>query len=157
MNRSIIETILGAVVLLGAGYFLFYAYQNSDVGRSSGYPLYATFERINGLNLGSDVKISGIKVGTVTSQKLDPKTFLATITINIKNDFQLSDDTVAEITSDGLFGSSYLSLSPGGSDKILRAGDTITYTQTPATFAELITKFMMSPKDDKKDSSGNKK
>ena len=151
MNRSIIETILGAVVLLGAGYFLFYAYQNSDVGRSSGgYALHATFERINGLNLGADVKISGIKVGTVTSQKLDPKTFLASITINIKNDFQLSDDTVAEITADGLFGGSYLSLSPGGSDKMLKAGDTITYTQTPATFAELITKFMMAPKDDKK-------
>lgn len=150
MNRSIIETLLGAAVLLAAGYFLFFAYQHSDVGRSGqGYPLYATFERVNGLTLGSDVRISGIKVGTVTDMTLDTKTFLATLTLNLKKDVALSDDTVAEITSDGLFGNSYLALNPGGSEDILKAGDSLTYTQAPATFSELITKFMLSSNDDK--------
>ena len=149
MNRSIIETLLGAAVLLAAGYFLFFAYQHSDVGRSGqGYPLYATFERVNGLTLGSDVRISGIKVGTVTDMTLDTKTFLATLTLNLKNNVAVSDDTVAEITSDGLFGNSYLALNPGGSEEILKAGDSLTYTQAPATFSELITKFMLSSKDD---------
>ena len=150
MNRSIIETLLGAAVLLAAGYFLFFAYQHSDVGRSGkGYPLYATFERVNGLTLGSDVRISGIKVGTVTNMTLDTKTFLATLTLNLTKNVALSEDTVAEITSDGLFGNSYLALNPGGSDVILQAGDSLTYTQAPATFSELITKFMLSSNDDK--------
>lgn len=150
MNRSIIETLLGAAVLLAAGYFLFFAYQHSDVGRSGkGYPLYATFERVNGLTLGSDVRISGIKVGTVTNMTLDTKTFLATLTLNLTKNVALSEDTVAEITSDGLFGNSYLALNPGGSEEILKAGDSLTYTQAPATFSELITKFMLSSNDDK--------
>jgi phospholipid/cholesterol/gamma-HCH transport system substrate-binding protein len=150
MNRSIIETLLGAAVLLVAGYFLFFAYQHSDVGRGgAGYPLKATFERVNGLALGADVRISGIKVGTISDMQLDTKTFLATLTLNLKNNIALSDDTVAEITSDGLFGGSYLALNPGGSDKTLKAGDVLTYTQSPATFSELITKFMLSSKDDK--------
>ena len=150
MNRSIIETLLGAAVLLAAGYFLFFAYQNSDVGRGgTGYPLYATFERVNGLTLGSYVRISGIKVVTVTDMTLDTKTFLATLTLNVKNNVALSEDTVAEITSDGLFGNSHLALNPGGSETILKAGDSLTYTQSPATFSELITKFMLSSKDDK--------
>ena len=158
MNRSIIETLLGAAVLLAAGYFLFFAYQHSDVGRGgTGYPLYATFERVNGLTLGSDVRISGIKVGTVTDMVLDTKTFLATLTLNLKSNVALSEDTVAEITSDGLFGNSYLALNPGGSETLLKAGDSLTYTQSPATFSELITKFMLSSKDDEKKDDQKKK
>src|SRR5262249_45385817 len=93
---------------------------------------------------GSDVRISGIKVGSVVGQSLDPKTFLATLRLAIDPAFKLPDDTSAEIVSDGLLGGKYLSLTPGGSDKEIPAGGRIRYTQSSAGFKHL-TGQMMSP------------
>jgi len=136
---------MGAVVLLIAAVFLFFAYSTSQVSTAEGYPLSADFQRIDGIRDGGDVRISGIKVGSVTSETLDPRTFLATVKISIDPKIKLPDDTVAEIVSAGLLGDKYLSLVPGGSDKMIPPGGKIKYTQSSVSLENLIGQMIFQP------------
>ena len=83
MNRNAAETVMGAVVLIVAAVFLFFAYNTAQVSAVSGYQLTAKFSNANGLKSGGDVRISGIKVGSILTQHLDPKTFQAVVTISL--------------------------------------------------------------------------
>ncbi len=145
MSRNLIETVLGAVVLVVAALFLFFAYTTSQVRAVSGYQVSAEFDRIDGIRDGSDVRIAGVKVGSVIGEKLDPKTFLATLRMSIAPEYQLPDDTVAEIVSSSLLGDKYMALVPGGSDKIIPPGGRIKYTQAPASLENLIGQMIYSP------------
>lgn len=145
MKGNLIEAVMGAVVLIVAAVFLVFAYNTSQVRAVSGYSLTADFQRIDGINAGGDVRISGIKVGSVTSETLDPKTYLATLKMSIDPKVQLPDDTVAEIVSAGLLGDKYVSLVPGGSDKMLPAGGVIKYTQASVSLENLIGQTIFSP------------
>src|SRR4051812_15087449 len=102
MKRNVIEAVLGAVVLLIAGFFLAFAYSVTDLKAVSGYPVLATFTKVGGLERGSDVRISGINVGTVTGQNLKTDTFEAQVTLSIAANVPLPVDTEASIVSDGL-------------------------------------------------------
>ena len=145
MSRNMIETVLGAVVLVVAALFLFFAYTTSQVRAVPGYQVTAEFDRVDGIREGSDVRIAGVKVGSVIGEKLDPKTFLATLRISIAHKYKLPDDTVAEIVSSSLLGDKYLALVPGGSDKIIPPGGRIKYTQAPASLENLIGQMIYSP------------
>ena len=79
MSRNAVETVMGAVVLVVAALFLFFAYTRTQTHTVTGYEVSARFDRVDGLRTGGDVRISGIKVGTVTSQSLDAQTFLAVV------------------------------------------------------------------------------
>ncbi len=144
MKRNIIETVMGGVVLVVAGIFLFFAYSGSSMRTVGGYELMARFERIDGIAIGSDVRISGIKVGTVTDNTLDLKSYVAVVKMSIKPNVQLPADTVAEIASEGLLGGRYLSLVPGGDDQMLKPGAVIRFTQSPVDIATLLGKFVFS-------------
>ena len=145
MSRNVIETVLGAVVLVVAALFLFFAYTTSQVRAVPGYQVTAEFDRIDGIRDGSDVRIAGVKVGSVIGATLDPKTFLATLRISIAPEYKLPDDTVAEIVSSSLLGDKYMALVPGGSDKIIPPGGRIKYTQSPASLENLIGQMIYSP------------
>jgi len=138
MNRNAVETIMGAVVLVVAAVFLFFAYTTTQVNATGGTEYTAQFDRVDGLRDGGDVKISGIKVGTIESQSLDPKTFLATVTVNIDPRIKLPEDSVAVITSPGLLGDNFLSIEPGNDDKIIPPGGRITHTQAAMNLQSLI-------------------
>ncbi|HEV8678131.1 MAG TPA: outer membrane lipid asymmetry maintenance protein MlaD, partial [Stellaceae bacterium] len=127
MRGNVIETVMGAVVLVVAALFLVFAYQTSQLRAVSGYEVIANFERIDGIRQGGDVRMSGIKIGSIVSEQLDPKTFLATVRMSIDPSIQLPDDTVAAIVSAGLLGDKYMSLVPGGSDKMIPPGGRIKY------------------------------
>ena len=144
MSRNVIETVMGAVVLVIAAVFLFFAYSTSQVRAVSGYPLTAKFDKIEGIREGGDVRISGIKVGSIISETLDPTTFLAIVKISVNPNVKLPDDTVAEILSSGLLGDKYLALVPGSSDKDLQAGGEIKFTQSPVSLEDLIGKYIFS-------------
>lgn len=155
MNNNIVETLIGAVVLFVAGGFLWYAYTRTDVAKVEGYEVIARFDKVDGLNVGADVKVSGIKVGTVAEQSLDPLTFLAVVKINLKNEFQLPKDSSAKITSDGLLGGKFISLVPGGAEENLAAGDSIEFTQGSIDLIELVGKAMYSPTSSSSSGSGS--
>ena len=145
MRGNVIEVVIGAVVLVVAALFLAFAYRTSQFRTASGgYEVTADFSRIDGIHQGSDVRISGIKVGTVVADELDPKTYLARIRMSIDPAVQLPDDTVAQVTSSGLLGDKYMSLAPGGSDTMIPPGGKIQYTQSSVSLENLIGQMMFS-------------
>lgn len=129
MRRNAVETVLGAVVLLVAGIFLFFAASTAEVRTTNGYRLEARFYKVGGLAAGSDVRINGIKVGTVTALSLDPETFDAVATLAIRPETKVPADTVAAIGSEGVIGSKYVRLDPGAAKEPLPPGSRITKTR----------------------------
>lgn len=139
MKNDIVETIVGGVVITLAVVFFVFAYKTAGVGTASGgYLINAVFGSVDGVSVGTDVRISGIKVGSVADEKLDPETFQATLVLAIAPDIRLPEDSSAKITSEGLLGGNYISLTPGGADKMLAAGGTIEYTQGSIDLMSLI-------------------
>ena len=155
MRGNVIETLMGAVVLVAAALFLVFAYKTSQLRTVSGYEVSADFARIDGIHQGSDVRISGVKIGTVLAEDLDPKTFLATIRMSVDPAIQLPDDTVAAVTSSGLLGDKYMSLTPGGSDKNIPPGGKIRYTQSSVSLENLIGQMIFSAPGGKKEGDGS--
>src|SRR4051794_361800 len=129
-RRSIAEILTGAIVLLVAAGFLAYAVANSGRSSVSGYKLVAKFEHIDGLGVGADVRLAGVKVGSVNEERIDPQSFQAVVTLTVRNDVKLPKDSAAIITSESLLGGKYLSLQPGGEEALLQPGQTITITQS---------------------------
>jgi phospholipid/cholesterol/gamma-HCH transport system substrate-binding protein len=138
MGRNLVETLMGAVVLAVAAIFIVFAYSRADLGEVKGYTLSARFDRVDGVKPGADVRISGIKVGSVLSQRLDPDTFLAEIRMSIDPSVKLPDDSAVKILLSGLLGDTYLSISPGGSDDLLKDGGQFQYTQGSVDIISLV-------------------
>lgn len=144
MQRNVLETIMGAVVLVAAAAFLYVIYSGSGMREDrGGYQLTIRFDRGGSVLPGTDVRMSGVKIGAVTSQDFDPKMYQAVVTINVRSDIELPQDTSAIITSDGLLGNYYIKLEPGAADEILKNGDEITYAQGALDLVELINKFVV--------------
>ncbi len=150
MKRNPIETVLGAVVLLIAGMFLAFAYSTADIQAITGYVVSAKFLKVGGLETGSDVRVSGIRVGTVTGQALDPTTFQATVTMSISGDLKLPQDSEAAIVSDGLLGGKYVSVIPGRATQHLTDGGMISKTRDFQSVEDLVGEiiFLATSKSD---------
>jgi phospholipid/cholesterol/gamma-HCH transport system substrate-binding protein len=143
-RRGIAEILTGAFVLLIAAGFLAYAVAHSGRSTSSGYDLYAKFDHIDGMSNGADVRIAGVKIGSVVDQRIDTKTFLAVVTLRVRDDIRLPKDTSAEVTSESLLGGKFLNLTPGGDNADLAPGGTITITQSSVSLEQLLGKFIFS-------------
>ena len=138
MGQKLIETIMGAVVLLVAGYFLAFAYTHADLREVKGYSVVAHFSNAAGVEHGADVRINGIKVGTVSSMGLDNQTFSSVITLGIRQDIRLPDDTVGSIASDGLLGGKYIRLEPGKSTKVIEPNGQLAKTRDFKSIEEMV-------------------
>jgi len=142
VGRNIVETIIGALVLVVAGVFVFYAFAKTDRTGPDGYEVVARFGRIDGLKRGADVTLSGVKVGTVTNIALDRKTYQAVVSMAVSAGVDLPSDTNAKIVSESLLGGTVVSLEPGGDKKLIGARGEIQNTQDSIPLTELIAKFM---------------
>ncbi|MCW8834894.1 MAG: outer membrane lipid asymmetry maintenance protein MlaD [Rhodospirillales bacterium] len=129
MGRTLVETVMGAVVLLVAGMFVYFAYNMAEVRAIQGYELKASFYKIGGLKKGADVQVSGIKVGTVTELGLDPQTYDAVITMSVSTDVRLPTDSAASIASEGMLGDKFVRLEPGRESTRIEAGGRIMKTK----------------------------
>jgi phospholipid/cholesterol/gamma-HCH transport system substrate-binding protein len=146
MQNSIVETLIGAIVIAVAVLFLVFAYTSSGIGPiSGGYNVVARFDKADGVNVGTDVRLSGIKIGTVDKLALDPKSYNAVLTLALANNVKLPDDSSVRITSDGLLGSQYLSIEPGASMQMIKPGGEIENTQGSVDLIGLLGKFAFSP------------
>jgi phospholipid/cholesterol/gamma-HCH transport system substrate-binding protein len=143
-SRNVAEMLTGAVVLLITAGFLAYAVAHSGRSSVSGYPLIARFDHIDGLTVGSDVRMAGVKVGTIADARIDQQSYLAVVTLTVQDRLQLPKDSSAEVTSDGLLGGKFLSLTPGGDSMMLEPGGTITITQSSVSLEQLLGKFIFS-------------
>lgn len=147
MNRQRLAEIMTGVVVLGvAAFFLGYAMVQGGrmPGGGGGLSLTASFDRVDGLNPGADVRIGGVKVGSVTDLRIDPQTFLAVISMNIRSDLRLPRDSSAEIQSEGLLGGRYVGIVPGGAEAVLTDGGRITETQGSISLEALLGRFIFS-------------
>jgi phospholipid/cholesterol/gamma-HCH transport system substrate-binding protein len=147
MHRNVIETIMGGVVLIIAVTFLIFAYTSSNTGSVSGYLVTAKFNSVNGLARGSDVRLSGIKVGSVVDTALDPQDYTAVVSLSITDAVKLPTDTSARILSDGLLGGNYLELQPGADEAMIAAGGRIPVTQDPVNIVDLLGRFVFGGLD----------
>jgi phospholipid/cholesterol/gamma-HCH transport system substrate-binding protein len=155
MSRNFVETLLGAVVLVVAIVFLSYSTKVGEVGKGDdGYHVYANFSEIGGLRVGDDVRISGVKVGSVAALELQKDTYLAQATLNIDPSVKLPEDTASIISSEGLLGGVFLALEPGGAEEYLEEGGRITYNQDAQNLEKLLGQFIFSLQGDKEEDDG---
>ncbi len=144
MKRNVIETVLGAVVLVVAFLFLAFSYSSASMGSTDGYEIRARFSGIGGLGVGDKVVISGVKVGQVSRIQLDNETYLADVFLDINDQYQLPDDTAAFISSESLLGGLYMQLEPGASEDMIEEGGVIDYTQAPQNLEQLLGQFIFN-------------
>lgn len=144
MQKNVIETITGAVVLATAAIFLVYASEHSQINVDDGYKLNAHFSNATGLATGSDVRVGGVKIGVVSGMSLDPETYQAVVMMEIKPEIKIPADSSAAIASSGLLGDKFVALEPGGDEKMLEPGGKIEFTQSSVSLEEMIGKFMFS-------------
>ena len=144
MQKNVIETLMGAVVLIVAAGFLVFAYEGSQMRVEDGYKISARFSDASGIALGSDVRVGGIKVGVVSDLSLDPETYEAVVFMQVGKKTKLPKDSSAAIVSSGLLGDKFVQLTPGGDDAMLADGGKIEFTQSAVNLEELIGKFVFS-------------
>ena len=144
MHRNTLETVMGAIVLLAAAGFVMLAYEAADVKGNGGYEIAAEFGSTGGLSVGDDVRISGIKVGQITAQQLDPITYVAKVSMAIEPTIKIPSDSSARITAASLLGGNYLELMPGAATDTLGAGGVIYDTRDPISLSDLLGKAVFS-------------
>lgn len=145
MAESRAEILAGAAVLAAALAFFVFAGQGSGLTREAGtYPLKASFRSVEGIVVGADVKLAGVKVGSITSLKLNPQTYFADATITVDKSIQLPTDSAILISSEGLLGGNFVEIVPGGMPDNLAPGDEIEDTQGAVSLVELLMKFVGS-------------
>ena len=138
MNKKPVETIMGIVVIFIASLFLYFAYQVSDLQVVQGYNLNARFLKVGGLTVGSDVRINGIKVGTVVAQKLNAEDYVADVRLSISSQVKLPIDSVVSIASDGLMGNKFIKIEPGKHKELFKDGDTVTNTKDFKSLEDMV-------------------
>lgn len=149
MSHSPLEVLTGAAVLAVAAGFAFFAAQGAGIGGTAAtYPLTASFRSVQGISAGSDVRLAGVKVGTITTLTLNPQTFFADATISMQNGIELPSDSAILISQDGLLGGAFVEILPGGMPDILAPGDEIEDTQGAVSLISLLMKFVGGGSDD---------
>ncbi|TNC52902.1 outer membrane lipid asymmetry maintenance protein MlaD [Rubellimicrobium rubrum] len=143
MRESPVEVLTGALVVLVAGGFLVYAAQATGLGGpSEGVRLNASFRSIEGVSLGTDVRLAGVKIGSVTDTALDPQTFRATTELTVNADVPIPDDSSAVVASEGLLGGNFVEIVPGGSLTTLADGGEIVDTQGAVSLLQLLLQYI---------------
>lgn len=154
MNQNVLETIVGMVVLLIAIGCIVVAYESGTIHQDKpGYNIHASFTNIDGVKVGSKVKLSGVDIGQITKISFDPKTYRANVEFTVENGLSLPLDSSAAIVSNGLLGDKYLSITPGADNEMIAPGGTMQFTQSSINLEELLGKFMFSATNNNKGSN----
>ena len=137
------EILAGAAVLAVAAGFALYAVRGSGVvSQPDSYALTASFRSVEGISVGTDVRLAGVKVGTVTALSLNPETYFADATISMRKDVAVPTDSTIMISSEGLLGGNFVEVQPGGALEMLEPGGEIEDTQGAVSLITLLMKFV---------------
>jgi len=138
-----IEALIGLAVVLLAAWFLSFAWHRTGGGAAAdAIRVKALFANASGVNIGTDVRVAGLKIGTVTDQRLDPQSYQVETTLALNPDVKIPADSSAAITSAGLLSENFVSLIPGGDPKPLKTGDTIVDTQGAVDLMSMVGQFV---------------
>lgn len=143
VREHLIEALVGLLVVVVAVLFIYTAWQRTGGVRGAGaIHVTALFPNVSGIDNGADVRVAGMKIGSVESQRLDPKSYQAELTLAIDKDVHVPADSSAAITSEGILGRSYIALIPGGDPAPLKNGDTIADTQGSIDLMGMVGQFI---------------
>lgn len=142
MTRRTRDTLVGAAVLIVGGAFMIYAFAGGGLSPPDGYPLVARFGQVDGLSVGSEVRVSGVPVGKVSKLEIEPATRKAVVTMWIDEDVKLPLDTGALIVQIGLLGAKFVKLDPGGEEEYLSPGEELEFVQDSVIIIELLQKVV---------------
>lgn len=145
MKQGTFETLIGFIVICVAAYFFVFSYKISDSSKyDDGYILNASFQNIEGLSEGADVKLSGIKIGHVDNLMLEKDSYFAVVKLKIKKGIEIPSDSRAIVSTSGLLGGKYIKINPGGAEDALKENDKIKLTQSSIDLEDLISKIVYS-------------
>jgi phospholipid/cholesterol/gamma-HCH transport system substrate-binding protein len=154
MNNSMVEAAVGAfVIAIAAGFFIFMYSVGGLGGPASGYQVNASFGSVKGISVGTDVRMAGIKIGSVVGQTLDRETYRANIVMDVDSTVKLPEDSTAKIGSESLLGGNFVELEPGGSETMIEPGGEIAFTQDPIDIFGLVSQFVLGSNKKSEDSS----
>lgn len=143
MSENKAEVAVGGVVLaIAAGFLIYTLSTTGGISSTGGYPLSANFRSAEGISVGTDVRMAGVKIGTVTGLDLNPETFQAETQFSIREDVILPDDSLVEIASEGLLGGNFVNVQPGGSPFNYEPGDEVLDTQGAVSLLTLLMRFV---------------
>ena len=148
MQRNMLETVMGAIVLFTAVAFVSLAYEAANIRGTDGYELEAEFGATGGLSVGDDVRIAGIKIGRISRQELDPVTYAARIVMSLDEKIRIPADSSARITAASLLGGNQLELIPGADEEMMQPGEVIYDTRDPVSLTDLLGKAVFSAAND---------
>ena len=146
MKENVLEILVGSVVLILSFVFVIFTLSNTGF-QQKGKFINAEFGNVAGLKVGDDVLIAGIKVGEVSSNTLDNKSYLAVVKLNLQNNIFIPEDSVAKISSASLLGGQYVEIIPGASDEMLKDDETIYDTRDPVSLTDLLGQAVFSATD----------
>ena len=146
MKENVLEILVGSVVLILSFVFVIFTLSNTGF-QQKGKFINAEFGNVAGLKVGDDVLIAGIKVGEVSSNILDSKSYLAVVKLNLQNNIFIPEDSVAKISSASLLGGQYVEIIPGASDEMLNDNETIYDTRDPVSLTDLLGQAVFSATD----------
>ncbi|WP_341234639.1 outer membrane lipid asymmetry maintenance protein MlaD [uncultured Sulfitobacter sp.] len=149
MRDDLPEIMVGGVVLAAALGFIIYAGQAAGIGRSSdSYALKASFRSIEGIDVGTDLRLAGVNIGKVTGLTLNAETYRADTVVSVAHGIEIPDDSALVVSSEGLLGGNYMEIVPGGSPFYLSDGDAISDTQGAISLISLLMKFVSGQGND---------
>ena len=159
MKKYSHETVVGIFVVLGlaaVGYMTVKLGNVTLLGDNT-YSLYAEFNTVSGLRVGNPIEIFGLEVGQVGSFRMDQENQFVVVDLKLNKGVEVYDDAIAAIKTAGLIGDKYIAIDPGGSDDVLKPGDTIMDTQSPIDLGDLISKYAFGDVEDKGETEGDEK
>ena len=143
MAENTVEVLVGGLIVAIAAGFVVYAGQATGFARApESYPLIASFRSVEGVTVGTDVRLAGVKIGSITGLSLNPATFFADATISVQNGILLPEDSAILVSSEGLLGGNFIEILPGGSAVNLEPGSEIEDTQGAVSLISLLMKFV---------------
>lgn len=143
MRESVTEVTVGALVIIVAGGFLAYAAQATGYTRGGGdMTLTASFRSVEGVSVGTDVRLAGVKIGSVTGMDLNAQTYRADTVMTLSNDVPIPNDSSAVVASEGLLGGNFIEIVPGGSMDNFAPGDEIVDTQGAVSLLQLLLTYV---------------
>lgn len=142
MRDQIAETLVGAIVLAIAAVFLTYSLTTANRSAGGGYALSAQFGSVDGLASGADVRLSGVKIGSVSGIRLDPRTYNASVEFTVARGVEIPTDSSVRLRNEGLLGGVYLEVEPGGNEEVLQPGEEIEYGQGAIDVIRLLSEFV---------------
>ena len=144
MKENKLEVIIGAVVIAVALGFVIFLYQSTglSVSNSKHYELKADFRSADGIHVGTDVRLAGVKVGTVSDLSLNVETYRAEAELAIENEVDIPEDSALTVSSEGLLGGNFIEIIPGASYEYMQPGDEFLDTQGSVSLISLLLKFV---------------